>query len=135
MKSQMMRMFCLLLVVGLTGCGGEPEQSKAAEEEPDPVAIAAIEKLEGEVNYSGTSVSLSNTQVTDAGLEHVKGLTKLWDLDLSNTQVTDAGLEHLKGLTNLVDLRIENTQVTDVGINDLKDTLPNVNTEFWKLFE
>ena len=35
--------------------------------------------------------------MTDAGLEHLKGLTKLQWLDLAGTEVTDAGLEHLKG--------------------------------------
>ena len=39
--------------------------------------------------------------MTDAGLEHLKGLTQLRELNLNDTQVTDAGLEHLKGLTQL----------------------------------
>ena len=39
--------------------------------------------------------------MTDAGLEHLKGLSQLQRLDLASTQVTDAGLEHLKGLTQL----------------------------------
>ena len=39
--------------------------------------------------------------MTDAGLEHLKGLTQLRVLNLANTKVTDAGLEHLKGLTQL----------------------------------
>lgn len=54
-------------------------------------------------------LSFSNTTVTDVGLEHIKGLTKLNTLDLNNTQVTDAGLEYLKGLTQLEDLDLENT--------------------------
>ena len=46
-------------------------------------------------------------EVTDAGLEHLKGLTSLQILVARQTQVTDAGLEHLKGLTSLqgLDLR------------------------------
>jgi hypothetical protein len=40
-------------------------------------------------------VQLDDTQVTDAGLEHLKGLTQLQELDLASTQVTDAGLENL----------------------------------------
>ena len=31
---------------------------------------------------------LSHTQVTDAGLAYLTGLTKLWDLDLCGTQIT-----------------------------------------------
>jgi hypothetical protein len=34
---------------------------------------------------------LRNTRVTDRGLEHLKGLTKLQSLDLSGTQVGDEG--------------------------------------------
>jgi len=34
-------------------------------------------------------------------LEHLKGLTNLQDLTLSDTNVADAGLEHLTGLTQL----------------------------------
>ena len=63
---------------------------------------------------------LDGTQVTDAGLEHLKGLTRLQSLDLSGTQVTDAGLEHLKGLTQLQWLSLEGTQVTDAGLEHLK---------------
>jgi len=38
-------------------------------------------------------------EVTDAGLEHLKGLTNLLSLTLNGCyEVTDAGLEHLKGL-------------------------------------
>ena len=39
--------------------------------------------------------------MTDAGLEHLEGLTKLQGLDLKGTEVTDAGLEYLNGLTKL----------------------------------
>ena len=44
---------------------------------------------------------LDGTKVTDAGLEHLKGLTQLHKLGLNNTKVSDAGLEHLNGLTQL----------------------------------
>ena len=35
--------------------------------------------------------------MTDAGLDHLKGLTKLQRLYLSNTSVNGAGLVHVKG--------------------------------------
>ena len=50
-------------------------------------------------------------------------------LDLNNTQVTDAGLEHLKGLEKLNWLLLKNTKVTDAGVNDLKHSLPNVDID------
>ena len=40
------------------------------------------------------------------------------------TQVTDAGVEHLKGLTRLQKLHLMCTQVTDAGADDLQTTLP-----------
>ena len=63
---------------------------------------------------------LNNTQVTDAGLAHLRGLTQLQELDLASTQVTDAGLEHLRGLTQLEWLNLDSTQVTDAGLEHLR---------------
>ena len=62
----------------------------------------------------------THTQVTDAGLEHIKGLTRLQNLYLFSTQVTDAGLESLKGLDELLELRLDNTKVTDAGLEHIK---------------
>ena len=44
-----------------------------------------------------SSLGLNRTQVTDAGLAHLKGLTKLSSLGLDGTLVTDAGLVQLGG--------------------------------------
>jgi hypothetical protein len=46
-------------------------------------------------------------------------------IHLSGPQVTDAGLEHLKGLTSLKSLSLHNTQVTGAGVKMLKQALPN----------
>jgi hypothetical protein len=63
--------------------------------------------------------------VTDAGLEHLKGLTQLRTLFLGYTSVTDAGLKHLKGLTQLQSPGLTETKVTDAGIAELGKALPN----------
>ncbi len=97
----------------------KPEATKPTPEE----VIAAIKKLGGRVTVIENKivfVNLSGTQVTDAGLEHLKGLTNLRRLYLSGTKVTDAGLEHLKGLTNLEHLSLSSTKVTDAGLEHLK---------------
>ena len=70
------------------------------------VAIAAIKKLGGCVGWEASQVSLKGTQVTDADLEH------------------------LKGLTSLDDLRVRGTQVTDAGVNELKKALPNCEVSY-----
>jgi hypothetical protein len=83
-----------------------------------PVTDAGLMHLKGlsklEILY------LKNTQVTDAGLVHLKGLSKLKLLDLSATQITDAGLVHLKGLSKLWFLNLADTAVTDAGLKHLK---------------
>ena len=70
-------------------------------------------------------VNLWNTQITDAGLVHLEGLTSLRTLHLYNTQITDAGLVHLQGLTSLQDLNLSDTKITDAGVAKLKEALPN----------
>jgi hypothetical protein len=42
------------------------------------------------------------------------------------TEVGDAGLEHLRGLTNLQLLSVTSTHVTESGAADLMRTLPGL---------
>jgi len=102
--------------------GANPEQEKA---------IAEIKKLGGRVNVDETSpskpvksVGLAGSKVTDAGLEHLKDLTKLQSLRLFHTNVTDAGLTNLKGLTQLhsliLKMRYDDHEITDAGLANLK---------------
>jgi hypothetical protein len=70
-------------------------------------------------------VDLHNTQVTDAVLEQLKGLSQLQGLCLSYTQVTDTGLAHLKGLNQLKQLHLGFSQVSDEGVKKLQHALPN----------
>jgi hypothetical protein len=71
-----------------------------------------------------SELNLEGTQVTDAGLAHLAGLTALERLWLIGTQVTDAGLAHLSRLTALEVLWLDDTQVTDAGVRKLKEALP-----------
>ena len=79
----------------------------------------------GLVHLKGLSIllnlSLHTTKITDAGLVHLKGVTKLQELTLGLTQITDAGLVHLKGLTRLQTLHLASCpKITDAGLVHLK---------------
>ena len=62
------------------------------------------------------TLGLNNTQNTDAALAHFQGRTGLQYLSLGGSEVTDAGLAHMQGLTGLRDLYLGYTQVTDAGL-------------------
>jgi hypothetical protein len=79
---------------------------------------AGLVHLKGLTKLAG--LDLGDTRVGSAGLQHVEGLTSLTVLGLPSTRVTDAGLEHLKGLTNLVWLNLDDTQVSDAGLEQVK---------------
>jgi len=66
-----------------------------------------------------------NPQLSDECLEYLKGLANLERLYIGGTEVSDTGLEHLKGLTNLTYVLLKGTNVTPAGVADLKKALPN----------
>jgi hypothetical protein len=59
---------------------------------------------------------------------YLKRLTNLKVLCVG-TAMTDAGLEHLKSLTNLFDLVIDGTEVTPEGVKKLQEALPDCEIE------
>ena len=111
----------LLLLLLVVGCGkdeqaqeqssGDTTQNEQQPKEGQPSAeaeeeaIAALEQLGGTIgkdaNGNIVSLSLIGTTITDAGLVHLKRLTKLQRLVLDFTKVTDAGVADLqKALPN-----------------------------------
>jgi len=60
-----------------------------------------------------------NSAITDAGLAHIAGLTKMETLLLGRTGITDAGLAKLRGMTELGLLTLDRTKITDVGMAHL----------------
>jgi hypothetical protein len=60
-------------------------------------------------------------QITDAGLVHLHGNSRISVLRLNRTGVTDAGLRHLSGMTSLEALDLSFTGVSDSGLSDLSD--------------
>ena len=56
---------------------------------------------------------------------------QLKNFELRDSQVTDAGLVHLKGQTKLQRLHLNKTKVTDAGIAELRQALPNCKIRKW----
>jgi hypothetical protein len=63
-----------------------------------------------------TVLQMANKEVTDAEVEHLRGLTKLKRLDLTDTAVTDASLAVLATLPLLEDVKLARTKVSDDGV-------------------
>jgi Leucine-rich repeat (LRR) protein len=69
-----------------------------------------------------SSLMLHEKQATDAGLAHIRALTKLEYLVLLDaTELTDVGVAHLPGLKHLKTLLICRSKMTDAGLASLKD--------------
>ncbi len=66
------------------------------------------------INKINASVCL---YLTDAGLQHLAGLTNLEKLNLSWSPISDAGLQHLAGLSNLKELDLRTGwSISDAGL-------------------
>ena len=57
--------------------------------------------------------------ITDAGLQHLRGLGRLRSLGLSYTDVSDAGVTTLQEFTQLESLDLDGTRVTDAGLTGM----------------
>ena len=91
-----------LMVVLLVGYSGSNDAQGQTSKESQAAAVAAIKKLGGRVTFDEKNpgkplrVILRGSKVTDAGLVHLKGLTKLGTLNLTDTKVTAAGVKDLQ---------------------------------------
>jgi hypothetical protein len=85
------------------------------------VGLRAICKEIGDQDIPGLKLYHCR-YITDAGLAHLKGLTKLEQLNVRDCdKLTDAGLAHLKGLTKLERLNISwCDNITGAGLVHLK---------------
>ena len=73
------------------------------------------------------NLNLQSTRITDEGLQFLSGLSRLEKLDLShNYGITSAGLDHLRKLRNLVELDVTETKVTAGGVDRLQRYLPRL---------
>ena len=79
------------------------------------IGLAPLERLP-EIEWIG----LHDSDITDAELEHLKGLTKLKRLGLAHLGFTDASLERIAGMTALEILFLMENPVTDAGLDHLQ---------------
>jgi len=75
------------------------------------------------------TLSLTDSPISDAGLESLRGLTQIEELDLSGTRVTDNGLRCLRDLRRLKTLNLKSTQVSAQGVQQLRQSLPDCKME------
>ncbi len=91
------------------------------------VTDAEIEHFRG--ISSIRQVDVSTTQITDAGLEMIASLPDLTHLDVAGTQITDHGLPSLERMRGLKTLALQDTQVSENGIGQLQRALPDCRIE------
>jgi internalin A len=140
------------LLLGGVGCkpggkGDAQEQAIAAIEK----AGGQIKREGDNPNDPVVTITLDRTKKTDACLKQVKHFTKLKQLQISQTEVSETGLENLaalahlerlmlyevpitdadlryvKPLTTLKQLTIGHTKITDAGLENLKVFCPSRN--------
>ena len=75
-------------------------------------------------------VYLGNTSITDSGLAHLADCTGMHQLWIFNTAVTDAGLNHLKRMKQMTRLAAQGTRVTEAGVQKLAAALPQCQIEW-----
>ena len=133
------RLRTLLIVVTLCAIPFAWVAAKWLQLKREQEAARAFETLGGLVNWSKPSgpvwlrdligddlfthielLYLFGTEVTDTGLENIKGLGELQTLNLWATKITDTGLENLKGLSQLRTLDLGETKITDAGLEHFK---------------
>tara|TARA_R110002020_G_scaffold23639_1_gene78566 strand:+ start:1175 stop:1795 length:621 start_codon:yes stop_codon:yes gene_type:complete len=84
----------------------------------DEITDANLQPLVGlEKVYA---INLRGTKVTNAGLASISKLESLTRLHLEKTEIGDEGLTHLSGLKNLEYLNLYATKVTDAGLSSLE---------------
>jgi outer membrane protein assembly factor BamB len=83
------------------------------------VPLAKLERLE--LLYSE---GFAGPQVTDVGLQMLRGHRQLRSLNLVGARITDAGLRLLSHLNQLESLRLANTHLSDAAVARLQQQLP-----------
>jgi len=98
------------------------------DKEPDEASWAWLGEARGRLTVpSGKEARLIVDVDACADLSHLDALAPnaLQELDLSNSEVDDNALFHIKRLTSLKRVNIRNTRITEAALAELKKALPN----------
>ncbi len=77
------------------------------------------------------SLSLENSQITDAGISNLPFLNRVRCIDLDSTLITDKSMEIITQFKTLEELWIEDLKISDYGFK-LLASLPNLKyVSFW----
>ena len=82
------------------------------------VGDADLKELAGMSQLEGLHVA--GTHVTSDGLVALSGLTNLVELTLSDNDIDDRATSHLRGLNKLKHLHLGRTRITNAGLEPLK---------------
>lgn len=93
----------------------------------DTITDAGVEHLTGLTQLEWLNVD--NTHLTDAGLPYLNGMTELKFLHLGSTGVTDQGMPALVALKSLKDLKVTRTAVTEEGVEVIRQAIPGINIQ------
>ncbi len=87
---------------------------RASIRDDDLAGLSELRQLE--------SLDLQRTRVTDAGLIHLRNLSKLKTLRLGGygTEIKDKGIRYLATLSNLEELSLDRTSITDAALAHLR---------------
>lgn len=75
---------------------------------------------ENDVTPNLTSLDLSDTDLSDAGMRHISKFTKLKRLSLFYCNVSNSGLRHIAELTCLESLNLDSRDIGDEGLYHLR---------------
>ena len=75
-------------------------------------------------------MNLRATKVSDAGIESLRAMTGLEELDLYRTKVSNAGLAKLTAMKNLRALDLRYSRATNAGVRELVAAVPGVKVMF-----
>jgi hypothetical protein len=75
-------------------------------------------------------LTLESIELSNGDLQHIGKLDDLEYLSVSDTNVGNAGIDWLEGLTRLRTLKVGKTKITRAGLNRFKEKNPNCRIEW-----